>query len=142
MNIAQQLNELFTRYIKAFNVYNMDEILSCYHLPCTLHTPEKIAYLANQVQFKQEFIDIFTMLQHANISKIVANKASYQYSQKNAIDVCIDWFFYNDKNELFADFTAFYYMTYTDADPSWKIVSVVSHELQNSIALNQLFTIK
>jgi len=142
MNIAQQLNELFTRYIKASNVYNMDEILRCYHLPCTLHTPEKIAYLANQVQFKQEFIDIFTMLQHANISKIVANKASYQYSQKNAIDVCIDWFFYNDKNELFADFTAFYYMTYTDADPSWKIVSVVSHELQNSIALNQLFTIK
>lgn len=143
MQVEQELKVLFTRYIEAFKFYDMDAALSCYHLPCTLHTPEKIANLANEEQFKQEFIDIFTVLKHANISKIVADKASYQHCQKNSLDVCIDWLFYDENNELFTDFTAFYHIANNDdkSEKIGKIVSVVSHELQNSIELAQPFKI-
>jgi len=143
MNVEQQLNELFTRYITAFNDYNMQSVLSCYHLPCTLHTPEKIAYLSNEEQFKQEFIDIFTVLKHANISKIVASKASYQYCQDHSIDICIDWLFYDNNDELFTDFTAFYHVARNDdsAEGIGKIISVVSHEIENSVELAKPFSL-
>lgn len=140
MNVEQQLNDLFTRYIEAFSQYDMDAALSCYHLPCTLHTPEKIAYLVNDEKFKQEFIDIFTILKHANISRIVADKASYQHCNKSALDVCIDWLFYDENDELFTDFTAFYHIANDEGSESiGKIVSVVSHEIENSIELAQRF---
>lgn len=142
MNVEHELNELFTRYINAFKAYDMAAALSCYHLPCTLHTPEKIAYLQNEEQFKQEFIDIFTILKHANISRIVADKASYQYCQKNTLDVCINWLFYDENNELFTDFSAFYHIANDESSAGiGKIVSVVSHEIENAIELAQPFKI-
>ncbi|WP_426356947.1 hypothetical protein ACPUVO_10650 [Pseudocolwellia sp. HL-MZ19] len=142
MNVEHELNELFTRYINAFKAYDMAAALSCYHLPCTLHTPEKIAYLQNEEQFKQEFIDIFTILKHANISRIVADKSSYQYCQKNTLDVCINWLFYDENNELFTDFSAFYHIANDESSESiGKIVSVVSHEIENAIELAQPFKI-
>lgn len=139
INVEKQLNALFTRYIKAFNDYDMQAALSCYHLPCTLHTPEKIAYLSNEKQFKQEFIDIFTVLKHANISKIVASNASYQYCHQFSIDVCINWLFYDNNDELFTDFSAFYHIVKEsdNLEGIGKIVSVVSHEIENSIELAQ-----
>ena len=137
MNVEHELVKLFTRYINAFTQYDMALALSCYHMPCTLHTPDKIAYIENKEQFEQEFIDIFTILRHANISKINANKVSYQYCQKGSLDVCIDWLFYDDNNELFTDFTAFYHIANDENSNSiGKIVSVVSHEIQNSIELS------
>jgi len=142
MNIEHELNELFTRYINAFKQYDLQAALSCYHLPCTLHTPEKIAYLYNEEKFEQEFIDIFTILQHANISRIVADNASYQYCQKSSLDVCINWLFYDENNELFTDFTAFYHIANEENSKGiGKIVSVVSHEIQNSVELAQPFEI-
>jgi hypothetical protein len=142
MNVEHELNELFTRYINAFKEYDMAAALSCYHLPCTLHTPEKIAYLQNEEQFKQEFIDIFTILKHANISRIVADKASYQYCQKNTLDLCINWLFYDENNELFTDFSAFYHIANDESSADiGKIVSVVSHEIENAIELAQPFKI-
>lgn len=142
MNVEQQLNELFTQYIKAFEQYDMSAALGCYHLPCTLHTPEKIANIINEEQFEQEFIDIFTILKHANITKIVADKASYQYCQKNSVDVCINWLFYDKNNELFTDFTAFYHVVNEEGiNNTGKIVSVVSHEIENSVELSHHFKI-
>ncbi|MDO7084588.1 hypothetical protein WNY51_02060 [Pseudocolwellia sp. AS88] len=142
MNVEHELNELFTRYVNAFKQYDMAAALSCYHLPCTLHTPEKIAYLENEEKFKQEFIDIFTILKHAKISKIVADKASYQYCQKHSLDVCINWLFYDENDELFTDFSAFYHIANDESSEGiGKIISVVSHEIQNSIELAQPFKI-
>lgn len=135
--VEAQLVELFECYIEGFHTYNMQMVLRCYHLPCTLHTPDKIAYLNNEAAFEHEFIDIFTVLKHANITKIVATKASYQQCQPFSIDVCIDWLFFDNNNEVFTDFTAYYHLVNTSDNQNnvGKIVSVVSHELQNSIEL-------
>lgn len=136
-NQEQQLITLFERYVEGFHEYNMQKVLSCYSLPCTLHTPDKIAYIDDESAFEQEFIDIFTVLKHASITKIVATKASYQQRHNNSVDVCIDWLFYNDNNEVFTDFTAYYHIEHENNDNGnlGRIVSVVSHELQNSITL-------
>jgi len=140
-NVEQQLVTLFTHYIEGFHSYNMQTVLNCYHLPCTLHTPEKIAYLQNEQAFEQEFIDIFTVLKHANITKIVASKASYNKCHAQTVDVCIDWLFYDNSGELFTDFTAYYHVVLQDegAREQSKIVSVVSHQIENSVELPYTF---
>ena len=75
--INQQLDNLFQEYIAAFKQYDLSAVQNCYQLPCTLHTPDKIAYLADNTSFKQEFGDIFTVLQHANTENIIATIKRY-----------------------------------------------------------------
>jgi len=129
----QQLDNLFQKYISAFKQYDLLAVQDCYQLPCTLHTPDKIAYLADNASFKREFDDIFTVLQHANTDNIIATKATYSLGIGDTLDVCIDWAFIDDKKEVFADFCAFYHLV--KVDQQYKIISVVSHDLSNSVAL-------
>lgn len=129
----QQLVNLFQDYISAFKQYDLAALKQCYQLPCTLHTPDKIAYLADNANFEQEFKNIFIVLQHANIQKIVVTKASYSLSVSHSVDVCIDWAFIDDKDEVFTDFCAFYHLVKIEQD--YKIVNVVSHDLSNSVEL-------
>jgi len=129
----KQLDSLFQTYILAFKQYDLSAAQQCYQLPCTLHTPDKVAYLANNANFKQEFDDIFTVLRHANTQDIVATKATYSLGVGETIDVCIDWAFIDDKKEVFADFCAFYHLV--QVEERYKIISVVSHDLSNSVTL-------
>ncbi len=137
--LKENLEVLFKRYISAFENYDLTLVKACYHLPCSLHTPDKIAYLNSESVFAQEFKDIFIVLQHAKTKKIVATKASYNQSSHSAIDVCIDWSFIDRSDEVFAEFTAFYQLAIIDNQI--KIISVVSHELSNSIVLSQMLDI-
>jgi hypothetical protein len=129
----QQLDNLFQAYILAFKQYDLSAAQQCYQLPCTLHTPDKVAYLASDASFKQEFEDIFTVLRHANTQNIIATKATYSLGVVDTIDVCIDWAFIDDKEEVFADFCAFYHLV--KVEEQYKIISVVSHDLSNSVTL-------
>jgi hypothetical protein len=131
--INQQLDNLFQEYISAFKQYDLSAVQNCYQLPCTLHTPDKIAYLADNRSFKQEFDDIFTVLQHAKTENIIATKSTYNIGVGETIDVCIDWAFIDDKKEVFADFCAFYHLI--KIGEQYKINSVVSHDLSNSVTL-------
>ncbi len=128
-----ELDNLFQAYISAFKHYDLSAVQTCYQLPCTLHTPDKIAYIANNASFKQEFDDIFTVLRHANTEEIIATKASYSLAANDSIDVCIDWAFVDDTKEVFADFCAFYHLV--KVAEQYKIISVVSHDLSNSVTL-------
>jgi len=130
----QALVNLFENYIAAFQQYDMQAVKDCYQLPCTLHTPDKIAYLANESCFEKEFLDIFTVLQHAKTQYIRVTKATCSASLNNTVDVCIDWAFIDDKAEVFADFCAFYHLV--QIEQQFKIVSVVSHDLSNSVELS------
>ncbi|NQZ22708.1 MAG: hypothetical protein HRT53_11690 [Colwellia sp.] len=130
---SKQLDHLFQAYISAFKHYDLSAVQACYQLPCTLHTPDKIAYIANNVSFKQEFDDIFTVLRHANTENIIATKATYSLGIDDTIDVCIDWAFIDKSKEVFADFCAFYHLV--KVAEQYKIISVVSHDLSNSVAL-------
>lgn len=131
--LEQALIKLFKDYIKAFEHYSLEAALACYHLPCTLHTPDKIAYLANIEAFNHEFEQIFTVLKQAKTQRIIPTSASYNNAANSSIDVCIDWAFVDSNDEIFADFSAFFHVITLNGQ--LKIVSVVSHDLTNSVEL-------
>jgi NADH:ubiquinone oxidoreductase subunit C len=112
-------------------------VQACYHLPCTLNTPDKIVLLESEQALVTEFTDIFAQLKQAQTKDIIGSNASFMQltpsSSPQLILVCIDWDFIDENNQTFADFSAFYHLI--DIDGQLKIINVVSHELENSKAL-------
>ena len=140
--ITQQIKSLFESYLSAFSVYDLDAVIACYQLPCTLHTPDKVVLLNNIDECRQEFNNIFAQLKEAKTAKIIARKASYLSISNDLLLVCIDWDFIDEQEEVFADFCAFYHIrVLNNTEQPLAIVNVVSHELVNSLPLANEFTI-
>ena len=139
---TQQIKTLFDHYLAAFSAYDLDAVVACYHLPCTLHTPDKIVLVESIDDCRQELDDIFTQLKQANTAKIVAKKASYMSINNDLLLACIDWVFIDEQAQVFADFCAYYHLsTLNRPEQKLAIVNVVSHELVNSLPLAKLFSI-
>ncbi len=136
---ASGLINLFQDYIAGFKSYNLNVIKNCYHLPCSLHTPDKIAYLVEDKDFEEEFLNIFLVLKQGNTKDIRVTKATFSEYIDGSVDVCIDWQFVDEKGEVFADFCAFYHVV--NLEKNYKIISVVSHELSNSVELSSVLEI-
>ena len=133
------IEQLFQRYLKAFHQQNMAQTQQCYQLPCTLHTPDKVVLIEDDSAFEREFLDIFTVLSHAEITQFVALKASFSKLSENLLLACVDWQFIGPNDKVFTDFSAFYHIAFNDGQ--WKIFNVVSQELSQSVQLNTSFNI-
>lgn len=133
------IEQLFQRYVIAFHQQSMANLQSCYHLPCTLHTPDKTVLIVDNKCFEQEFIDIFTVLNHAKITRFIALNSSFSVLNEHLVLACVDWQFIDDKQDVFTDFSAFYHIALNGKN--WQIVNVVSQELSQSITLNETFNI-
>lgn len=129
----------FTNYATAFKSYDLSKVVACYHLPCTLNTPDKVVLLTATKQCEQAFSDIFAQLQQANTSDIIAKKASYSMITKALMLVCIDWDFIDDQGVVFADFCAIYHLILIEGE--LKIINVVSHDLSSTIELAHKFNL-
>lgn len=138
--LTQNIETLFNRYLAAFKSYDLEKVKACYHFPCTLNTPDKILLLINEHEIAAEFNNIFIQLQAANTTNIIPKKASYTQLHDNLVLVCIDWDFIDDKQEIFADFSAIYHLLIIEEDI--KIFNVVSHELTNSLVLATPFELE
>ncbi|TMM46512.1 hypothetical protein [Colwellia ponticola] len=130
-----QLTALFKQYQKAFLAYDIDALSDCYHLPCTLNTPDKVVLLANLSDCHEEFTTIFTQLKQAKTSNIIAKQACFEKISKQVYLVCIDWDFIDGQGDVFADFTAIYHVL--DDGGILKIINVISHELDSSLTLTE-----
>lgn len=130
-----KLQELFKRYQQAFIHYNIDEVSRCYHLPCTLNTPDKVILLSSPSDCLQEFGTIFTQLKEAQTSDVIAKKSSFEQLSKQVYLVCIDWDFIDGQGQVFADFTAIYHVL--NDEGTLKIMNVISHELDSSLTLTE-----
>jgi len=131
--LIQRIEALFNHYLTAFKSYDLNAVVACYYLPCTLHTPDNLVLINNKADCQQEFSKIFAQLKQENTSNIIANKASYQQVSDNLWLVSVDWCFIDGEKQVFADFCAIYHLI--DAESHLKIVNVVSHELSNSLTL-------
>jgi len=139
---TQQIETLFNQYLAAFSAYDLEAVVACYHLPCTLHTPDKIVLVNSIDDCRQEFNNIFTQLKQANTAKIMARQASYMSINDDLLLVCVDWTFIDDQGQVFADFCAYYHLSLLNSTKQrLAIVNVVSHELSNSQLLANVFTI-
>ena len=148
MQIATKLQQLFRQYQYAFMHYDMDELQQCYHLPCTLNTPDKILLIKSENDFLQEFDAIFTQLKSAQTSNIVAKQCSFEQISQQLYLVCIAWDFIDGHGEVFADFAAIYHVldckhNINEIESSAirkntvKIINVVSHELDSALTLSE-----
>jgi len=127
------IENLFNDYLIAFKSYNLDSVVKCYHLPCTLNTPDKIVLITSIDACRQEFTDIFAQLKAASTSKMIARKASYTLVTENLLLASIDWEFIDEQGEILADFCAIYHLAMVKDE--LKIINVVSHDLSNSLTL-------
>ncbi len=130
---ANKLQNLFTQYQQSFLAYDIQGVMDCYHLPCTLNTPDKIVLLSNEADCHNEFSDIFTQLKSVATSNVLAKKASYEQISAQLYLVCIDWDFIDGQGEVFADFAAVYHVL--DIAGAFKIINVISHTLESSLTL-------
>ena len=130
---------LFQRNLKAFQQQNMADIRTCYQLPCTLHTPDKVVLIDSDKVFEREFLDIFTVLSHADVKRFNVLKASFSELSENVMLACVDWQLIAANEEVFTDFSAFYHLVLCDGQ--WRICNVVSQELSQSVDLNSPFNI-
>ncbi len=112
--IKEQLQQLFRRYLNAFKAYDIDSVVNCYHIPCTLNTPDNIVLVNSAMDCQQEFNNIFIQLKQNCTSNIIAQKLSYQQVTDNVYMVCIDWEFLDGNKQVFADFSAIYHMTWSE----------------------------
>ena len=133
------IEQLFNDYLAAFKNYNLDNVAKCYHLPCTLHTPDKLVFLKTVEECKNEFGKIFAQLKQANTAEITARKASFSTITESLLLACVDWDFIDAQGEVFADFCAVYNLAIIESE--LKIISVVSHDLSNTLTLEQPFVI-
>ncbi|NQY89246.1 MAG: hypothetical protein HRT51_16160 [Colwellia sp.] len=139
---TQQIETLFDNYLSAFRSYDLDAVVACYHLPCTLHTPDKIVLVNNIDDCRQELNNIFTQLKQANTAKIIAQKSSYMSINDDLLLACVDWNFIDEQGQVFADFCAYYHISILNSpEQKLAIINVVSHELANSLSLAHEFSI-
>lgn len=138
MSISQKLAQLFKGYQSAFINNDIASLSACYHLPCTLNTPEQITLLTSIDDCQQEFSAIFSQLKEGNVSSILVKDASYSVVSKQLYLVCIDWDFIDGEGEVFADFAAIYHVLATE--DTLKIVNVTSHDLECSLTLTERLT--
>ena len=136
---AEKLSCLFNQYVTAFKHYDLSQVSACYHLPCTLHTPDKVILLTELQQCKQVFGDIFSQLQQAKTSDIIVKKASYSRVTSEVLLVSIEWDFIDSQGAVFADFCATYHLI--QIKDELKIISVVSHDLSSAIVLAHKFSL-
>jgi len=133
------IEALFEQYVTAFEQQDIAKTLSCYQLPCTLHTPDKAVLICDENDFEREFSEIFSVLSQADIKTFSSLNASYSEINSVLALACIDWQFFTQDGQLFTDFSAFYHIALVDKQ--WKIVNVVSQELSQSVKLNSPFNI-
>ncbi|MBL4910657.1 MAG: hypothetical protein JKX78_11690 [Alteromonadaceae bacterium] len=139
--LAQQLQQLFNHYHQVFKAQNIDEVLGCYHLPCTLVTPDRLVVLNNKQAAEVEFKEIFTGINRLGIQSIKASEASYSVVNENVneniddaiIMVNIHWQFFTAEGEILADFAALYHIIKNQQQ--LKIFQVISHENEQTINL-------
>lgn len=131
--IETQLKAFYQTYIRAFAQLDISLVKQCYQLPATLTTPERVVLLADDAIFEQEFAAIFATLASNNISGFKTSNASYSLISNELVLANIDWQFIDKANNLFAEFSAIYHLTFSAG--SFKIINVNSVDTRQSLSL-------
>jgi predicted transcriptional regulator len=135
--LAQQLQQFFNHYHQAFKAQNIVDVLSCYHFPCTLVTPDRLVLLNNRQAAEVEFNEIFLGINRLGIQSFKALEASYDVintdDDNTILMVNIHWQFFNKEKDILADFAALYHII--KHQQQLNIFQVISHENEQVIDL-------
>lgn len=138
--LAENIQLLFNRFQEGFTHFDLEKVIDCYHLPCTLNTPDKISVINTGAELESEVSGIFTQLTNECFASVKLGNSSFMKLTDDIAYATIDWKFLDNKNQVFSEFSAFYHLIYTK-DKKLKIINATSHQINNSQRLEKLFSL-
>ena len=137
--ITSSIEHLFNRFLQGFKNFDLTMVKNCYHLPCTLNTPEKIRVINTDAELSDEIKDIFEQLTNEQFAGVELSNTSYMQLSDDITFVSIDWKFVDQTKQVFAEFSTFYHLTMKRKDKQLKIINATSHQISNSQSLTTPF---
>ena len=137
--LTTDIQTLFNKFQEGFKTFNLAKVADCYHLPCTLNTPDKMTLLITKQELSSEINSIFEQLKNEKFVSVTLHNASYMKLIDELIFVNIDWTFIDSTGQVFSEFSAFYHLI--TVDKKLKIINAVSHQISNSQRLGTPFSL-
>ncbi|WP_448246413.1 hypothetical protein [Thalassotalea agariperforans] len=134
-SVTAQLLELFQTLAQSLAQSDLAKARNCYHLPCTLSTPDHVMLLTTEAEFSDAYQAIFTQLKDQQFSAFKMLNSTYQKLTQTVFLVNIDWQFFSDDEQLITEFAAIYHVSVIDQQV--KIINAVSQDISQSLALSQ-----
>lgn len=134
-DIQQSLN----RFQKGFHHFDLAMVVDCYHLPCTLNTPEKMSIINTKAELENEINGIFEQLRHECFARFELSNTSYMQLTEDLSFATINWTFIDKTNQVFSEFSAFYHLSVKDK--KLKIINATSHQICNEKNLSIPFVL-
>jgi len=138
---TKDIQSLFNNFQLGFKVFDLNLVTACYNLPCTLNTPDKISVIKTKLALEDEVNDIFSQLKNEGFDRLELKNSSCMQLTDEIILVNIDWKFYDNTNQVFSEFSAFYHLVCAN-DKKVKIINATSHQISNSQRLQTSFSLK
>jgi len=131
---TNNITQLFSAYVDAFENFDIESALACYQIPCSLSMPDELKILQDKSELTNEFDDIFTQLKGLGFSRVIAHQASYQAINSDLILAIVHWQFFDQQGQMFTDFTALYHLIRDEE--SLRITNVISHQATEYTSLS------
>jgi hypothetical protein len=131
MNVlTSKIEQFFNVFIDGFKTNDIKKLQACYHLPCTLNTPEYIDVITNNEQLSIYFQVIFSQLEQEQFSHVNITNTHYTVMANDFILACVDWSFIDNAGIVFSNFSAFYHLSWKNEQLT--IMNATSHNSENS----------
>jgi hypothetical protein len=137
--LITNVQALFHNFKEGINHLDLAKVVDCYHLPCTLNTPDKMSLVSTKDELEFEVKSIFAQLTHECFFRFELRNTSYMELTDNIIFASIDWRFFDDSHQVFSEFSAFYHLVIKDK--KLKIINATSHQINNGQRLLMPFVL-
>jgi len=98
---------LFNNFQEGFLQFDLEKVVNCYHLPCTLNTPDKISVISTKEELENEVNGIFTQLSNECFTSVTLSNSSYMQLTEEITLASMDWKFFDKTNQVFLSFQLF-----------------------------------
>jgi len=137
--LITNVEALFNNFKEGINHLDLVKVVDCYHLPCTLNTPDKMSLISTKTELETEINSLFTQLTHECFFRFELSNTSYMKLTDELIFASIDWVFFDDNHQIFSEFSAFYHLTIKGK--KLKIFNASSHQINNGQKLSMPFVL-
>jgi len=127
--LTTNVQALFHDFQEGINHLDLIKVVDCYHLPCTLNTPDKMSLINTKTELESEVKSLFTQLTDECFAQFELSNTSYMKLTDDVIFASIDWAFIDDNHQVFSEFSAFYHLAIKDK--KLKIINATSHQINN-----------
>ncbi|MCJ8320983.1 MAG: hypothetical protein MJK12_15195 [Colwellia sp.] len=137
--LTTNIQTLFNCFQNGFYHFDLAKVVDCYHLPCTLNTPDKMSLINTKTELELEINNIFEQLANECFVRFELSNTSFTQLTDDLLFASINWRFIDKTNQVFSEFSAFYHLSIKDKE--LKIINATSHQISNSKNLSNPFAL-